>query len=636
MLKLNFKSKLFLALLLGFLFIMPVNAADYTIKDYDITVNVNENNSYDIEEKITVNFPGQNHGIYRTIPIRGEVKRFDTNGEEVTADSIKNVKVDSYKAKVKNIKVNENFETSYVGDDIMIKIGDPDRLVTGDQTYTIKYTFYLGRDLLDGADEFYYNLIGTDWATTIDNVTFKITLPKEFDSSKLGFSKGLSGTANSAGVEFSVDGNTIIGTANNFSPHEALTVRTTLEDGYFVYKRNIALFAIYLIPLALVGYCYVLWKKYGVDDIVVDQVEFYPPNDLNSLDIAFCYNGNVNSKDVVSLIIYLANKGYLSVSESTSGKIIKKDTFTLTKLKEYDGTNEEERIFFNGLFKGGRTTVTKDDLQYTFYETMNRVLSNKNRKKNYDTIFESNASSKQLLTGFLFVLGLILVVLKPFIGNFYVGWFGTAAAAFIISLIGFVVPYVVFTKNKGSFILKFLSIVIGVIFIAAGTIFCLGEILTEDYLDLAGYIFGMLSLAGVLFFVGIMQKRTEYGTNILGKINGFKSFLETAEKEKLTALVEENPSYFFNILPYTYVLGVSNKWIKKFEDINMQPPEWYSSSSPYDYYRFTHFMDDTVNTANQAMVSTPAPEGGGSSSFGGFTGGGFSGGGFGGGGGGSW
>ena len=56
-----------------------------------------------------------------------------------------------------------------------------------------------------------------------------------------------------------------------------------------------------------------------------------------------------------------------------------------------------------------------------------------------------------------------------------------------------------------------------------------------------------------------MKKRTEYGIKILGRIKGFKNFLETAEKEKLEEMVEKNPTYFYDILPYTYVLGISNK-----------------------------------------------------------------------------
>ena len=45
--------------------------------------------------------------------------------------------------------------------------------------------------------------------------------------------------------------------------------------------------------------------------------------------------------------------------------------------------------------------------------------------------------------------------------------------------------------------------------------------------------------------------------------------LVTAEKDKLESLVEKNPHYFYDILPYTYVLNISKKWIRKFENIKM-------------------------------------------------------------------
>ena len=50
-----------------------------------------------------------------------------------------------------------------------------------------------------------------------------------------------------------------------------------------------------------------------------------------------------------------------------------------------------------------------------------------------------------------------------------------------------------------------------------------------------------------------------YGNELLGKIKGFRDFLDTAEKPKLEELVMQNPVYFYNILPFTYVLDVSDK-----------------------------------------------------------------------------
>jgi hypothetical protein len=72
-----------------------------------------------------------------------------------------------------------------------------------------------------------------------------------------------------------------------------------------------------------------------------------------------------------------------------------------------------------------------------------------------------------------------------------------------------------------------------------------------------------------IFLIGlfsiIMDRKTAYGEKIIARIKGFKDYLETAEKDTLNASVEKNPEYFYEILPYTYALGVSKIWIEKFE-----------------------------------------------------------------------
>ena len=108
---------------------------------------------------------------------------------------------------------------------------------------------------------------------------------------------------------------------------------------------------------------------------------------------------------------------------------------------------------------------------------------------------------------------------------------------------------------------------------------------------------------------------------------GFKKFIETAEKHRLQALVEKDPEYFYNILPYAYIFGISDKWIKKFEGIMEFKPDWYSG---------TNFNEHTFHKFSNSMsaASLPSVANGGISSS--SSGGGSSGGGGGGGGGGSW
>ena len=74
-----------------------------------------------------------------------------------------------------------------------------------------------------------------------------------------------------------------------------------------------------------------------------------------------------------------------------------------------------------------------------------------------------------------------------------------------------------------------------------------------------------------------MDKKNDYTNSIMMRIKGFKSYLEIVEKDKLEKLVNDNPNYFYNILPYTYVLDISDKWIKKFQILNVNMPIWYKS-----------------------------------------------------------
>ena len=86
--------------------------------------------------------------------------------------------------------------------------------------------------------------------------------------------------------------------------------------------------------------------------------------------------------------------------------------------------------------------------------------------------------------------------------------------------------------------------------------------------------------------------------------------------------------HFYNILPYTYALGVSSKWMEKFEDIAIEAPNWYYGYTVFSMHTFNTFMNTTYSSISEAMSSSPSSSGS--------SGGGFSGGGSGGGGGGSW
>ena len=146
-------------------------------------------------------------------------------------------------------------------------------------------------------------------------------------------------------------------------------------------------------------------------------------------------------------------------------------------------------------------------------------------------------------------------------------------------------------------------------------------ILLPNMFYLITYIVGIICATVIGIFIYYMPKRTKYGNEMLGKIRGFKRFLETAEKEQLEALVEKNPEYFYNILPYTYALGVSDKWVKQFESISIKEPDWYDSQNGFSMNTFGTFMNTTMSSVSTAMTESPSSDSGGGSSGGGSGGG---------------
>lgn len=538
----------------------------YYFTAYNVDINVNENNSFDITEHISTYFNEQRHGIFRTIPTRNQVRRTDGTSHSV-------------KAKIKNIKASENCDVSIENGNYVLQIGDADTYVEGEHDYTIKYTYMLGEDQNNGFDELYYNIIGDGWDTYIQNVTFKITMPKEFDKSKLGFSIGNYGTVGTYDINYDVNDNIITGSvARTLQPNEAVTVRLELEDGYFYFNKalyNFKLALLVAVPALLFIIVIILWSKFGKDKKAVQTVEFYPPNGMSSADIAFWQSGLIaNNEKLTPLLIELANDGYIQIEEVET-KSKKKSEFAITKLKDsYDGNDRAKEIFFNGLFKNGtRSKIYKSDLEDDFYLTLNIIRELYNKPEKRHKVFEAKSLYMRILAWVLCALSVFAVLFN--FSNLF-----DSSQKYILTLVGIIICII-------SFVFSF-----------------------------------------------FIRKRTDEAVDILGKINGFKNFLETAEKDKLEALVDDDPAYFYNILPYAYVLGVSDKWMKKFESIAVEPPQWYYGYCPYNYIVFSHFMRDTMNTASNAMVSMPVQSGsGGSFSSGG---GGFAGGGAGGGGGGSW
>ena len=593
---------------------------DYIIDEYNIKIDVNEDNTFDIIEEINAYFNVEKHGIIRKIPYINYVERED------------GIKTKNY-AKITGIKANEESSLSKYDGNYELKLGNENKTITGSKTYIIKYTYNLGKDPLKDIDEFYFNIIGSDWDTSITRVNFEISMPKEFDTSKIGFSSGYKGST-SNNVFYTVENNTIFGyTTTSLNSNEALTIRIELPEGYFSEAKSLIdnhIIIGFLIPIISLTIVVIIWYVTTKKNKVIDTVEFYPPEGYNSLDIAFLYKGKVDNKDIVSLLIYLADKGYLKIEQKNSNSLLSaNDSTVITKIKEYDGNNSMELEFMNGLFESGNT-VTVSSMKYNFYDTIHVIFKNMNSKENKKKIIKPLNTAIKIIIFAIVYLTFLLPIIMHIYNDVNIGLILT-----IVFLMAFYTPFFVTAIKVDklfwkTFIFIFLLIHSGAFFYGV-----IGLYVYSWTLLLINLVITLICISIIIKISSKIVLRTKEGNEIYGRILGFRNFLITAEKEKLEHLVTENPTYFYDILPFTYVLDISDKWIKKFEDIAIEPVKWYSGS---DVFAITTF----VSTMNSTM-DTISPKSNGFSSWGGSSsggwsssGGGSSGGGSGGGGGSSW
>ncbi|MBQ6583316.1 MAG: DUF2207 domain-containing protein, partial [Mogibacterium sp.] len=511
----------------------PLRAEAYTngyyIKSYDVNITVNEDNTFDVVETLQVYFDeGMNkHGIIRTIPLTNHVVREDgtssTNRVVITG-----IDVDYY-----------DYAIETGSGDYRIRIGNRNLTVEGDVTYVIRYNYDIGADPLKGKDEFYYNIIGPQWDTEIDSVDFHVSFPEEFDPSSLGFAVGSMGSTET-GVFYKVEGNTVDGYYHEvLDPYSGLTMRMELPEGYF--KREAGILkklGDWLMALPVVGFllAVLLYRKRGRNEKPVEPVEFYPPDDLDPLEIGYIDDCTVDDRDITALLIHLANKGYVEVQDDGGG-------YQLRLLRDrFDEDNLQEQMFYEGLQKYAQDGVVKDtDLEDNFYKVVQKIRRSYLTREKKRSIIAPSFGTKFLII----LLGMLIIFTSLFL-LVYTTNYSIRMAAFIgaagAMLVGFYLPFLVYAFNcmneKASVAMIVIVIVIGHFLIMSGSIGVVAlngmgvRFSPHMLLYLGGVVLGII--ASVL---GVKARRlTEYGNRMLGRVRGFRNFLELAEKPKLEEL----------------------------------------------------------------------------------------------------
>ncbi|MEG0823949.1 MAG: DUF2207 domain-containing protein [Erysipelotrichaceae bacterium] len=591
---------LMLTLLLSNVNVMADNVDDaYYYDEIFVEYQVKDDNTFIVTETMDTVFKFDKHGITRTIPHNFKLERADGSSNDVYGT-------------IENVKCSDEYEVSINGRDTVVRIGDPDKTVIGKKKYVLKYEVSVGKDKLANIDEFYRNIIGTDYNTHTNKLSFKITMPKKFDSSKIGFSHGYKNSTgfDEQNLKYEVNGNVITGSYTKLQPYQGLTIRVELDEGYFANAKDIGslpiVYYILSITLGIVGLILVL--KFCRNPKPIAPIEFEAPEGYTCLDVAIVAKLKLISKDFFTFIIHLANLGYIEIEEIESKG--RKKNFQLTKLKAYEGDSEIERRFLSALFLNGDVSTLKE-IGEKCGKQLNNVRTSfisGNKKVILDPI---NLKIKLALVAIV-----LLEILVLFLANTFVFKAVMTIGLFIVASLFFNLLLLLIVDDSMSisgYILPNVFMVFGayMLFIELNSV--------APYMTVYYMMVLVISIILVMLITKC-KKREDHFNEVYGHILGFKEFLKTAEKDRLETLVNDNPNYFYDMLPFAYVLGVSDEWIDNFADIEIINPSYYHGDS------FYHSFNDFSRSASSNMRSSSSGSGssGGSSSGGGGGGGGSS------------
>lgn len=614
--------------LLLFLAIPLVGAADsgYSIRSFSSQIDVASDGTYLIHESISMDFHKALHGFYRVIPV--EYRFNDPARQDI-------------RVRVSGIKASEKYQSSIESGYLVLKVGDPDRTVTGKQDYSISYRYNIGNDRNEGYDAFYFNLIGEDWQVPIEIYEFTITFPHPINEEKIWFYRGYYESISSDGVwwQLSQDRQTITGYTDTLMPGEAVTLQVEMPDGYFElqpdYQKIVSKFNFW-VALCAVCLAIFLWIRFGRDEDLVVVTQFDPPEGMSPMDVGYIIDETLDPRDITSMIFYWADKGNLSIIED-DGK------FSFVRGKDPVGASPYEQRLYNAFFKNATNGVVKtSDLQgkfFTEYQKMGPLVSR------YYSGARALSSPKSrniaVLSGLLILIPALGYAIALTANAFGPATFIAALFAIAVGLLFAVMTHLIMRiwhiRKPISKVLWFMvMILIGLI--ACGILSIPGFIAWNDYdVSIIEAVKAVFTIAPISFFAIITRKRSEFGKKSIEAVLGYREFIDKVEVDKLKRMIDEDPEYYYHVLSYAIVLGLEKKWAKKFDNITLEPPNWYMGR--YDLWN-AMFISSMLSRCNTALVSSMVtmPKSSPGGRFGGssFGGGGFSGGGFGGGGGGAW
>ncbi len=632
-----------LALLVVLLFSLPVMAAE-TINSFTTDVIMKVDGSVEVTETIVVNAEGNEirRGIFRDIfttlvnPDNSRL-RSDLKVLSVTRDG----RAEPYELQDVTTAIKR------------IRIGDADVFLDyGLHTYTIRYTMSRMGRYFEDHDELYWNATGNFWSFPILKSVTNITLPEGARISQLAGYTGAVGSTEQAVTATRTSDRTATFTVNRIlAPGEGVTVAAAFQKGILTQPEGLTgaanwisdhrdlIFPAFAVFLVL-AYNLFAWTAVGRDPARGTIIPlFYAPKGFSPALVHYVHKmGWANSgwTAFTAAIFDLGVKGLVEIDNLGKNlKVSVKDKAAPADLPPgekvvYDYIASKGTVVVN-TSNGAKINEKRGEFVKVI-ETENRQVYFRN---NGFYVFGAIALSAALL-GLLILLGVMepVYLLVAVVGGIAVG-----------------VLTALFPKLWAGNLMSKLLIVVWLV-IGGGNFFGAAVAFFSDLQIDNGLIAAFSIVVINVIFAFLMRAPTVQGRKVMDQIDGFKMYLDTAEKNRLNyegKAPAMTVTRFEQLLPYAIALGVEKPWSEHFEgelarhavsdaSDGTYQPNWYRSRDGWSTSSggFSKTVAAATTGMSAAMIAAQPVQSSSSGFSSGGGGGGSSGGGGGGGGGGGW
>ena len=543
----------------------PAMAAEESIADYFISMDVLENGDLTVSESITYDFAVEpKRGIYRLIPV---LDNLPNNQQQLYEVEVLQVLMDGQPAPY----------TANIYDDFLeVRIGDENQFISGKHTYFLNYTIKGGlRTLESGLVDFYWDVVGDQWSVPIARAAIDIRIPAPAVASKCTYGPVGSTTVCPGGLF----GSNLQYQVVDLNPNEAVTVSAQIEAAAFSQeiiakiqsapegigtqiRRNLPIGLILGLIIFIALIVLARRKAATVETAAIREfIRFEVPDNLRPAEVAVAWKGKLDAPALTATMLDLASRDVIALTFNEDDHMV----ITRSSLSKVTLAPWEQELL-TSLFAGDTQVVLGE-----YQPHIESAVQNAEGTLLTAAEFNGRRNAHQ--------------------GRYRKPWTLAAIGAGVLTFLSF------FTLPLPAIF----SVLVPVLFATAAALFVGSRL--------------------------IPLQQTERSADFLSQVKGFEKALDTDAAEDRREFAHRSGltpiNLFATMLPFAVIYGLQDSWVKSFPAITPQE----LASAGLGFASITTLNSQLDNATASFASSAQPPSSSGDGSGGGSSGGGSGGGG---------